>query len=102
MKSSKGQSHENKATGGGKKKVQFELSAEPGSQVCVAGTFNNWSPTKNPLKDNPDSGHFKAVLNLPEGTHEYKFVVNGVWLSDPKCPNWAPDGCGAINSVLKI
>jgi hypothetical protein len=33
------------------KKVLFELPAEPGSQVFVAGTFNNWNPTANPLKD---------------------------------------------------
>lgn len=102
MKSNKGQQHEKKSTGGKMKKVRFECSAEPGSQVCVAGTFNNWDATANPLKDNLDCGHFKAVLSIPEGTHEYKFVVNGVWLSDPKCPDWVPDGCGAMNSVLKV
>lgn len=102
MKSSKGRVHEKKATGGGKKKVRFECPAEPGSQVSVAGTFNGWSPTANPLKDSAASGQFRAFLNLPEGTHEYKFIVNGVWLSDPKCPDWVPDGCGAMNSVLKI
>ena len=102
MKSSKGQTHEKKATGGNKKKVRFELSAEPGNLVYVAGTFNNWDPAANPLKDNPDSGHFKAVLSLPEGTYEYKFIVNGVWSSDPKCPDWVPDGCGSLNSVVKV
>ncbi len=102
MKSAKGQMHEKKAANGGKKKVRFELAAEPGSQVYVAGTFNNWDAAKNPLKDNPDSGHFKAILSLPEGTHEYKFIVNGVWFSDPKCQDWVPDGCGAMNSVLKV
>ncbi len=102
MKSSQVQKHEKKTIGGSSKKVRFECSAEPGSQVCVAGTFNNWSPTANPLKDNPDSGHFKAVLNLPGGTHEYKFVVNGVWHSDPKCPDWVPDGCGSLNSAVNV
>jgi 1,4-alpha-glucan branching enzyme len=82
--------------------VRFELSAEPGSQVFVAGTFNNWNPTANPLKDNPDSGHFKAVVRVPTGTHEYKFVVNGVWTADPECPDWAPSGCGSLNSVLHV
>lgn len=102
MKSMKGQMHEKKTPGGRKKKVRFELAAEPGSQVYVAGTFNAWSPTANPLKDNPDSGHFKATLNLAEGTHAYKFVVNGLWMSDPKCPDWAPDGCGSLNSVIQV
>ena len=26
------------------KRVRFALSAEPGSQVFIAGTFNNWTP----------------------------------------------------------
>jgi len=84
------------------KKVRFELSAEPGSQVFVAGTFNNWNPTANPLKDNPNSGHFKAALRVPTGTHEYKFVVNGAWSIDPKCPAWALNPFGGLNSVLHV
>ena len=84
------------------KRVRFELSAEPGSRVFLAGTFNNWSLTANPLKDNPDSGHFKAALRVPAGTHEYKFVVNGLWFLDPKCPAWAPNVYGSLNSVLHV
>ena len=82
------------------RRARFELSAEPGSQVFVAGTFNDWNPTANPLKDNPDSGHFKAALHVPTGTHEYKFVVNGVWTADPNCAAWALNGYGSLNSVL--
>ena len=85
-----------------RKRVRFELSAEPGSQVFVAGTFNNWNPTANPLKDNPDSRHFKAALRVPIGTHEYKFVVNGVWHMDPKCREWVLNGYGSLNSVLHV
>jgi len=62
--------------------VRFELSGEPGSHVSVTGTFNNWNPTANPLKGNPGSGHFKAAVRVPTGTHEYKSVVNGVWSVD--------------------
>jgi 1,4-alpha-glucan branching enzyme len=84
------------------KRVRFDLSVEPGSQVFVAGTFNDWSPTANPLKDNPGSGHCKTTLRIPAGTHEYKFVVNGVWIVDPKCEEWVPNGCGSLNSVLHV
>ena len=84
------------------KEVRFEVSAEPGSRVFVAGTFNNWSPTANPLKDNPDSGHYKAVVGLPKGRCEYKFVVNGIWTVDPKCADWVPNNYGSLNSVLNV
>ena len=83
-------------------RVRFELSADPGSQVFVAGTFNRWSPTANPLRDNPESGHFSALLRVPAGTHEYKFVVDGVWTVDPKCADLTPNGYGSLNSVLHV
>ena len=86
----------------GTKRVQFDLSVEPGKQVFVAGTFNNWNPTANPLKDNPGSGHCKATLRIPVGTHEYKFVVNGVWTVDPKCAERVPNAHGSLNSVLHV
>jgi 1,4-alpha-glucan branching enzyme len=84
------------------KRVRFELAAEAGREVFVAGTFNGWSPTANPLKDNPDSGHFKAEVRVPPGTHEYKFVVDGLWVADPKCSDWIPNGYGSLNSVLRV
>ena len=82
--------------------VQFELTADPGSQVFVAGTFNNWDPTANPMKDNPDSGNFKATLPIPAGTHEYKFVVNGAWTMDPQGKHWAPNVFGSLNNVIHV
>lgn len=84
------------------KVVRFDLTAKPGSKVFVAGTFNNWNPTANPLKDNPGSGHCKAAVRIPVGTHEYKFVVDGVWMVDPKCAQQAPNACGSMNSVLRV
>lgn len=84
------------------KKAHFELSVEPGNQVFVAGTFNNWNPTAKAMKDNPGSGHCKATLLIPKGRHEYKFVVNGVWRMDPSCEECAPNGCGSLNSVLHV
>ena len=28
-------------------------------------------------------GDFSAVVELPEGTHEYKFYIDGKWIHDP-------------------
>ena len=86
----------------GTRRVRFDLTVEPGKQVFVAGTFNNWDPTANPLKDNPGSGHCKATLRVPPGRHEYKFVVNGEWRVDPKCPESVPNDSGSTNSVITV
>jgi len=84
------------------KEVQFEFSAAPGSHVFVAGTFNDWNPAMNPMKDNPDSGHYKVSLKLPPGRHEYRFIVDGVWSSDPNCPESVVNEFGAANSVIQV
>lgn len=84
------------------KKVTFQLTTAPGSKVCVAGTFNSWDPGKNPLKENPRSGHYKTVIAIPLGRHEYKFVVDGEWLVDPNCPESVPNGRGSFNSVICV
>jgi len=84
------------------KQKQFKLAAAPGSQVSVAGTFNNWDPTANPMKDNPSSGMFKTTLRLPAGRHEYKFIVNGEWCIDPNCSAGVSNDFGDMNSVVIV
>jgi 1,4-alpha-glucan branching enzyme len=83
-----------------KKRVRFELLAKAGTQVFVAGTFNNWNPKANPLKDNPDSGLFKVTLTIPPGRHEYKFIVNDVWTVNPNCTDSVPNVYGSMNNVI--
>ena len=84
------------------KRVLFEIAAKLGSQVFVVGTFNDWDPTANPLKDSQDSGLFKATVRVPMGTNEYKFVVNGAWVMDPKCLEWTTNACGSLNNVFSV
>ncbi len=84
------------------KAVHFEITAERGSRVFVAGTFNNWDPTAHPLNHDPDAGVFRVTLHLAAGAHEYKFVVNGVWHMDDKCPHWVPNAHGSLNSVIHV
>jgi 1,4-alpha-glucan branching enzyme len=91
-----------KSAGGKDKFTHFELEAEPGRRVFVAGSFNGWDPAANPMMDNPDSGHYKAAIRLPPGRHEYKFVVDGEWRVDPKCPARVSTGSGMENSVLVV
>lgn len=84
------------------KKIEFKVTATPGSKVSVAGTFNRWDSGKNPMKDNPSSGHYTTVIAVPPGKHEYKFVINGEWCVDPNCAERVPNGHGSLNSVLCV
>ena len=94
------QQQTNKA-GTGKRKVKFQIAADPKSEVHLAGSFNDWNPSAICMKRNGE-GLFVASLSLPPGRHEYKFVVNGVWQADPACPQWVPNSVGSINSVAEV
>ncbi len=84
----------------GKKRVTFAVDAEPGSEISVAGTFNEWDPARHPLSCK--NGVYQRTMLLPKGRHEYKYVVNGVWCVDPNCAEWAPNELGSLNSVLVL
>lgn len=52
-----------------------------GKSVYISGSFDNWK-TKIPMAKS--HGDFFTIVDLPEGTHEYKFLVDGQWMCDPK------------------
>ena len=65
---------------GSKVTFTYEGSA---SKVLLAGSFNSWSGvamTKNGTT-------FTYTYDLEPGMYEYKFVVDGNWISDPCNPN---------------
>ncbi|MGZ8544188.1 MAG: glycogen-binding domain-containing protein [Flavisolibacter sp.] len=69
-------------------------------QAYVAGSFNNWRPKELAMKKT-ETG-WELPLYLADGTHPYKFIVDGKWYTDEKNPNQLPDGNGAFNSVISI
>lgn len=86
----------------GRKRVTFEVDAEPKARVYLVGSFNDWDAGKKILKETGEPGHYKGGLLLHKGTYEYKFVINGVWTVDPACPDWIANDFGSMNSVLTV
>ena len=86
----------------GRRRICFEFNATPGSEVCVAGSFNGWDPSATPLKDKDAAGRYRRTMLLSPGHYEYKFVVNGTWCVDPRCDDWRANDLGALNSVLDV
>jgi 1,4-alpha-glucan branching enzyme len=82
--------------------VRFQLITGLGNEVYVAGTFNNWDSHAHPLTFAPEAGSYLATLIIPPGRHEYKFVVNGKWLADPKCPETVQNPLGSVNCVIVV
>ena len=90
------------ASTAGRRRICFEIDADPGSEVCVAGSFNAWNPSSHLLKPVGEGGHFKRFVYLPPGKYEYKFVIDGSWTADPNCVSFAPNKFGSLNSLLEV
>jgi glycosidase len=82
--------------------VTFKCSAVRAQKVFLAGTFNNWGPEAQPMADPEGKGLFQVTIPLAAGTYQYKYVVDGQWREDPNSPEYAPDGFGGQNSVLRV
>lgn len=85
--------------------VTFAYVADPGVQeVLVSGSFNKWGEDEpnHPLEDPDGNGTWELVMVLDPGTYEYKFIVDGDWITDPKNPNKVDDGFNGSNSVLEV
>jgi glycosidase len=83
--------------------IEFRFDP-PGSatSVYLAGDFNNWNPQGRLMADEDGDGIFATKLELPPGSYQYKFVVDGRWMEDPKSKDYADDGFGGKNSVLRV
>lgn len=77
---------------------RYKADGKKPSTVAVAGQFNAWSVSANPLKES-SPGVFKTYLELPSGPNEYKFVVDGEWVLDPSNAQKSADG---KNSLLDV
>ena len=83
------------------KEVRFFLNTHKSAHsVSVAGTFNNWQPDLDILERTEDGWELK--LELPEGKHYYRFVVDHTWITDPANPVQEYDDQGHVNSVIIV
>jgi hypothetical protein len=82
--------------------VRFVLEARGARRVAVAGDFNDWRTDAVILESIGGTGRFAATVALPRGDHEYMFVVDGRWVTDPAAEARRPDGFGRENALLRL
>lgn len=78
------------------------------NRVTVAGDFNNWEPDE--LEMQKKAGNWERRMYLADGRHEYRFMVDGDWITDPANPlkiseeekNKTGDKFAYLNSILKL
>ncbi len=81
--------------------VLFEYRDEHARKVCIAGSFNDWKPDGLDMID-MGQGKWAKNLLLAPGIYEYRLVVDGKWICDPRARNSAPNPFGELNSILQV
>lgn len=72
--------------------------AHGGRKVYLAGSFNSW---KERIPMSRSGEDFIAILNIPPGKHEFKFVVDDEWRTDPNAQSEI-DALGNVNNILEV
>jgi 1,4-alpha-glucan branching enzyme len=71
------------------------------SEVCIAGSFNDWHTSATPMISLGD-GKWAKELALSPGRYEYRFVVDGQWVDDPAAKETVSNPFGGFNAVLIV
>jgi len=81
--------------------VRFAGRFPEARAVRVTGSFADWKAEGEPLTPTGD-GEWEAVLPVPPGRHEYRFIVDGAWVPDPQNAEAVPNDFGGVNSLLVV
>ena len=82
--------------------IQFKLVAPGAKEVFLVGDFTDWGAHPQEMRRAKPRGRtFETTVSLSPGCYEYKFVVDGNWVEDPKATTQT--NCfGTLNSVREV
>lgn len=83
------------------KQQTFSITASTAMSVELVGDFTEWQEKPIAMEKGPD-GVWKASVELPPGTHHYRFLVDGQWRDDPECTLRAPNPFGSQDAVRDV
>jgi 5'-AMP-activated protein kinase regulatory beta subunit len=69
-----------------------------GTEVFVTGSFNSWGGKF--VMQRVDDGEFSLILDLPPGSHAYRYVVDQEWKVDEDAPTVTI--AGETNNVIEV
>uniref|UniRef100_A0A7I4E3S4 Tyrosine specific protein phosphatases domain-containing protein n=1 Tax=Physcomitrium patens TaxID=3218 RepID=A0A7I4E3S4_PHYPA len=88
-------------TEGSKQVVDLKWEGGP-KHVEIAGLDVGWGQTRLPMEYRQSENQWILRRELPVGRYEYKFVVDGVWMTNPELPLSQPNREGQVNNVIEV
>jgi Glycogen recognition site of AMP-activated protein kinase len=81
--------------------VEFKLKGKStAKQVILSGSFNDWN--EQSIKMLKVGDEWKIRLKMTPGIYEYKFIVDGEWMTDPANPYSVQNQHYTFNSILVV
>jgi hypothetical protein len=84
----------------GKSTVFLLKGYKNAQRVMLAGNFNDWKPDDISMERSEEGWKISYVLG--PGNYQYKFIIDGNWITDPANPNIIDDGKGNLNSFMVV
>jgi len=83
--------------------VVFRLRLPEARSIAVIGSFNGWKREGYEMVLNKEEARWGLTIWLPEGRHEYAFIIDGKRVvPDPGAALNQDDGFGSKSSVLIV
>jgi len=70
--------------------------------VCVAGDFNNWSPSATPMQRHERLRVWQTCVPLKRGRYRYRLIVDGKWMADPHNDRTEVNPFGEYDSIIEV
>ena len=83
------------------KEVEFFLKASSAKSVKLAADFTDWERASLPMS-RAGNGIWFAIVPLPPGDYNYRFIVDGQWSDDPHSSRHIPNSFGTRNAVKTV
>ena len=84
------------------REIVFKMEAPEDAMVQIAGDFNEWTPESLHFTESQGRPLWHKSITLRPGSYEYKYLVDGSWVTDPANDNAVDDAYGGINSVITL
>jgi 1,4-alpha-glucan branching enzyme len=81
-------------------KIMFSFFRPDAQRVSVVGDFNGWNPQRHPMTREA-SGLWTCTLELPPGSHQFRYLVDSEWVVDCASFGLQPGPFG-WNSVVYV
>ena len=79
----------------------FVCTAPSAKNVQLVGDFTLWQSKPIDMKKGAD-GTWRVTIELPSGTHRYRFLVDGQWCDDSACSQRVPTPYGGEDAVRQV